>query len=539
MSPREESQWLQNCVVHGDLRNRSISCYGSARNYMRGIFFSLKSVCLVPTAPSGWQLIVHGIFFIHELIPETASEQYLTLGTASRHITVFFHPLQFSQRSHHSRTQHCNRHRSGWNKPSWGLDPLLLGVKLANCRWWGHGIFLPLTVIMLISLDQFPPPSFCFFENLHHPHWLVCSETLSLWKHEARNSLFNWLEFNYISNFLWWEKWVLLWWHFRELGCVKPEQTRRAGLNMFGINSWHHEGDFEWGGPEGALLELPEQASTAEKTWALWGGGWSWNHYMMTNRSSPQRKGKTRGSSKKKTSGGLGYGRSSHWVSGSGKGQWDRQGISVPQPTLGLVVKPGKSQCSWVIKVNSLLVLPSEGLLRCSSSQRGPSCGSSFSFSLPHPLCHPVSNKTAFWQVRLFCCEECGWAAHCLSHSRSQQQFGAVYMGMSMEPYVREPAQPQPRGRSHFDAEDTSEATTPISTSLSEWRQPGRGSGECAGWKQPRYFESVLPFSKGPSLLITSEFGERSHGGPRMLWPVECIYKLSPCEWWYLFPQTN
>jgi len=41
-------------------------------------------------------------------------------------------------------------------------------------------------------------------------------------------------------------------------------------------------------------------------------------------------------------------------------------------------------------------------------------------------------------------------------------------MGMSMEPYVREPAQPQPRGRSHFDAEDTSEATTPISTSLSE-----------------------------------------------------------------------
>lgn len=62
LSLREEPRQLQNCAVHGDLRNRSISCYGSARNYMRGIFSSLKLVCLVPTAPSGLQLTVHGGF---------------------------------------------------------------------------------------------------------------------------------------------------------------------------------------------------------------------------------------------------------------------------------------------------------------------------------------------------------------------------------------------------------------------------------------------------------------------------------------------
>lgn len=169
LSPREESQQLQNCVVHGDLRNRSISCYGSARNYMRGIFFSLKMVCLVPTAPSGWQLTVHGIFFIHELIPEAASEQNLTLGTASRHITAFFHPLQFSQHSHHSCTQiwiqYYDRHRSGWNKPSWGLDSPWLGVKLTSCSWWGCGIFRhwqSLRPSVLINSLPFP---FAFWES--------------------------------------------------------------------------------------------------------------------------------------------------------------------------------------------------------------------------------------------------------------------------------------------------------------------------------------------------------------------------------------
>lgn len=44
---------------------------------------------------------------------------------------------------------------------------------------------------------------------------------------------------------------------------------------MLGINSRDHEGDLEWGGLEGALLELPAQASAAEKMWALCGGGWS------------------------------------------------------------------------------------------------------------------------------------------------------------------------------------------------------------------------------------------------------------------------
>lgn len=37
---------------------------------------------------------------------------------------------------------------------------------------------------------------------------------------------------------------------------MKPEQTRRTGLNMTGINSRDCEGNLERGGLEGALLEL-------------------------------------------------------------------------------------------------------------------------------------------------------------------------------------------------------------------------------------------------------------------------------------------
>lgn len=144
LSPREDSQQLQNCVVHGVLKNSSISYYKSARNYMKGNFFPWKSVGLAPQLPEAGSWL-RGIFQIHEQIPETASEQNLTLGTAWRHITAFFHTLRFSQHSHHSCTQvwiqHYDRHRSGWNKPDWGPDPARLQVKLAICGWKGCATF--------------------------------------------------------------------------------------------------------------------------------------------------------------------------------------------------------------------------------------------------------------------------------------------------------------------------------------------------------------------------------------------------------------
>lgn len=46
---------------------------------------------------------------------------------------------------------------------------------------------------------------------------------------------------------------------------MKPEQTRRTGLNMTGINSRDCEGNLERGGLAGALLELLVQARMAKK----------------------------------------------------------------------------------------------------------------------------------------------------------------------------------------------------------------------------------------------------------------------------------
>lgn len=87
--------------------------------------------------------------------------------------------------------------------------------------------------------------------------------------------------------------------------------------------------------------------------------------------------------------------------------------------------------------------------------------------------------------------------AHSLSHSPSQWGCSQVYMGLSMEPYRREPAQAQARGRSHFHTEKTPEAAERISESLSMWRQPWAQDWGMCGLKAVQVFWFCFAIFKG------------------------------------------